>query len=219
LRLSEATIIPSRRHGIFGRSGRRRARYDRRGHDQQARGGLSLGAVLTGLMVAVGATALLSILVGQGLQMLDYDVHRVARGESFFVSLGAGIGVVVAALLSFMWGGYAAGRMARGRGALNGALVPILAILGTATAGYLAVGVRSLKEVTFPFGVGTLPLDGNLTPLGMGVVAAFGIAIVAGGTWGGIVGARWHSRPWQTYEPDADDSFTDLREAPDQPWP
>src|SRR5687767_438987 len=87
-----------------------------------ARGGVSTGAVLTGVLVAFGAmfvlTAVISgILVGLGL------TDELTPGEATDVGIATGIGLVVAQFLSYAWGGYAAGRMSRGAGTANGALV------------------------------------------------------------------------------------------------
>ena len=177
-------------------------------------GHVSLGGALTGLMVALSSTFLFAVLTGAVLQSQGHDLHRVVRGETPWASPGAGAAVVLAVFLSFLWGGYTAGRMGAGAGGLNGALVPGIALLAVAALAALRLGVQGADSFHFPFGVGRLPLDANFTPLGIAVVAGAAVALMLGGIWGGIIGARWHLRAAEeldaAYEPAGADSFTDL---------
>lgn len=182
------------------------------------RGGFSFGSVLTGLLVALSSTALLTIGIGEVLVERGYELSGILRADPFWASASAGTAFVVSTFLSYVWGGYTAGRMGRGAGFLHGALVAILTILAGAVLGYVAVGVRNIDVIDVPFGVGTLPLDANLNSLGVGVVAAYALAMLIGGAWGGVMGARWHTKlegllPQMSERGDAD-TFTDLREDP-----
>lgn len=195
----------------FGRTTRIRA-------GGSGRGRVSLGGSLTGLMVAISSTLLFAVLAGAVLRSQGHDLHRVVRGETPWASPGAGTAFVLAVFLSFLWGGYTAGRMAAGAGALNGGLVPAIAILvlGALAAGRL--GVQGIDTFNFPFGIGVLPLDANFTPLGIAVAVGVALALLGGGIWGGIIGARWHLRLSDefdaAYEAAGSDSFTDLVSGP-----
>lgn len=193
------------RAGRFAVPGRRSAKYER--------GQVSLGGGLTGLMVALSASFLFALLTGAVLASQGHDLHRVVRGETPWASPGAGTAFVLAIFLSFLWGGYTAGRMGGGSGGANGALVPVIALF--AAGGLLAMRLWAQGEESFefPFGVGALPLDANFTPLGLAVVAGVAVALLAGGIWGGILGGRWHLRRNEEYATGYDtgtDSFGDL---------
>lgn len=176
---------------------------------------VSLGAALTGLMVALASTLAFATLAGRVLQWQGHDLNLVVRGDTYWASAGAGTAFILAVLLSFLWGGYTAGRMAAGAGAKNGALVPVITLLALAIYGAVTVGLRNLDRVELPFGVGSVPLDANFTPLGIVVVAGTAVALLAGGIWGGIIGARWHLRLTADdlldgYQSTTTDSFSDL---------
>jgi hypothetical protein len=195
-------------------------RMRRRGESSSLRTGrsgagkVSLGGSLTGLMVALSSTFIFSVLAGAVLNNQGHDLHKVVHGNTAWASAGAGTAFVLAVFLSFMWGGYTAGRMGGGAGAVNGGLVPLIALLGLGTFLGITAGAQGLDTFEFPFGVGTLPLDANFTTLGIAVVAGAAVALLAGGIWGGIIGARWHMRlvdDFDTgYEASGGDSFTDL---------
>jgi hypothetical protein len=175
---------------------------------------VSLGGSLTGLMVALSSTFIFSVLAGAVLNGQGHDLHKVVHGNTAWASAGAGTAFVLAVFLSFMWGGYTAGRMGGGAGAVNGGLVPAIALLGLGTFLGITAGAQGMDTFEFPFGVGTLPLDANFTPLGIAVVAGSAVALLAGGIWGGVIGARWHMKlvdDFDTgYEASGGDSFTDL---------
>lgn len=184
----------------------------------RVRGGFSLGSVLTGWLVALSSNALFAIGIGEVLVARGYELPRIMRADPFWASAGAGVALVVCTFLSYLWGGYTAGRMSRGAGFLHGVPVGILTILAVAGLGYVAVGLRGVDALDVPFGVGTLPLDANLNSLGVGLTAAFALAILIGASWGGVMGARWHTKlegllP-QLPHTDAPDTFNDLREGP-----
>lgn len=193
------------------RSGRRSTPKRTR---KPARGRMSIGGAITGLMVALSSSFLFAVLTGVVLQDRGHNLHKVVRGETDWASSGAGTAFAVALFLSFLWGGYTAGRMGAGSGAANGLLVPLLGLLAAAGLIGLRLGVQGADSYDFPFGVGNLPLDGNFTPLGFGIVGACLAAIVAGGMWGGVIGARWHlrkdeSRYAERSSPE-EDTFSDL---------
>lgn len=158
-----------------------------------ARGGVSPGAVLTGTVVALGAmfvfTAVISgILVALGL------AEDLTPGEATDVGIATGIGLVAAQFLSYTWGGYAAGRMSRGAGAANGALVALLAILVGVAVGAIAAGIGSTEDVRTPFNSTQLPADGEVLRWGAGLAIAAVAAMFVGAIVGGSMGSRWHTK-------------------------
>jgi hypothetical protein len=161
----------------------------------EARGGVSGGAILTGVVVAFGAMFLLSAIIGGILTALGVAETDITRGEAIDAGIAAGIAFVVAQLLSYMWGGYTAGRMGRGAGVANGILVPITAIvLGLITAA-IVTGLGATANLNLPFTDNRLPLENDyLVDWGIGIAIASLIAMFVGAAAGGALGARWHTK-------------------------
>lgn len=162
----------------------------------RARGGVSLGPVFTGVVVAFGAMFLLSALVGGVLAGLGYmDNGEISTGEAIDAGIGAGIALVVAQFLSYLWGGYTAGRMSRGAGAANGFLVPLLAIIVAVAVGGVATALGAEANLNLPFSTSRLPLENDaLVDWGVGIGVASLVAMFLGGVLGGLMGARWHTK-------------------------
>lgn len=188
--------------------GRRRDDTDTRTLDRPAvvtaRGGVSAGAILTGVVVAFGAmfvlTAVISgILVGLGL------TDELNPGEVTEVGVATGIGLVVAQFLSYTWGGYAAGRMSRGAGSANGALVALLGLVTGIVVGAIAAGIGATEELRTPFNSIQLPTDGEVLRWGTGLAIAALAAMFFGGVVGGTLGSRWHTRLERRVEAEAGD--------------
>jgi hypothetical protein len=180
------------------------------------RGGVSLGGAATGTMVAIASTLGLTLWGAAVLDAQGYDLHEALRGELSWTSAGVGIGFVTAVFLSFLWGGYAAGRMGVEAGAINGLLVGVFALLVGAAAAYVAIGLLDADAVDLPLGIGSLPLDANFTGPGFGFVGAILVAMIGGAIWGGVNGSRWHLRVEDDseelrYQITGTDSFSDLR--------
>lgn len=161
-----------------------------------ARGGVSIGGVLTGVVVAFGAMFLLSGIIGGILAVLGVSDSNVTRGEAVQAGIAAGIAYVVAMFLAYLWGGYAAGRMARGAGVLNGALVPIVAIVLALIVGAIVAALGATASLNLPLTTARLPINesGNLVDWGIGLGVAALVAMFAGGILGGTLGSRWHTK-------------------------
>jgi hypothetical protein len=161
-----------------------------------ARGGISFGAIMTGVVVALGAMFLLSALVGGVLAGLGYlDDGQLSAGEVVEAGIGAGIALVVAQFLSYLWGGYTAGRMSRGAGAANGLLVPLFALILAALVGAIATGLGAEANLNLPFSTNRLPLENDtLVDWGVWIGLASLVAMFLGGLLGGSMGARWHTK-------------------------
>lgn len=164
-------------------------------HPVEARGGVAGGAILTGVVVAFGAMFILSALIGGILTALGVAEVDITRGEAIDAGIGAGIAFVVAQFLSYLWGGYTAGRMGRGAGMANGLLVPLVAlILGGLTVAVVA-SLGATANVNLPFTENRLPLENDyLVNWGVGIGIASLIAMFVGGALGGAMGARWHTK-------------------------
>ena len=188
----------------FRRPGRRPAVAETRREVALApgdvRGGVSAGAVLTGVVVAFGALFILSALITALLVALGLQEAEVSRGEAVDVTIGTGIGLVVAQLLAYLWGGYTAGRMGRGAGAVNGLLVALTALFVAVVVAAIATSVGSSVDVDLPFRVDlpfspqSLASDGSLREWGAGLAIAALVAMFLGAILGGAFGSRWHRK-------------------------
>lgn len=163
--------------------------------DPHARGGIAFGPILTGVVVAFGSMFLLSAIVAGIVTALGFTDGNVTQGEAIDAGIGAGIALVVAQFLSYLWGGYTAGRMARGSGVGNGLLVPLTALIVAVLVGAIAAALGATANLNLPFTTNQLPLENNsLIDWGLGIGIASLVAMFLGGALGGRMGARWHSK-------------------------
>lgn len=168
------------------------------GYVYGVRGGFSLGSILTGMAVALGAMLLLAALIGgivAAAGLMDGTVPTTE--EVTQLGWGAAIGLIVAQFVAYVWGGYTAGRMARGSGWLNGLLVPVAAIVFVVLIGALVRAMGAEAGVDVAYGTTRFPLGLEAEEFAqMGAVAGIGslIAMFVGAILGGIMGARWHDK-------------------------
>jgi hypothetical protein len=147
-------------------------------------------------MVAYGTFAVL-VALAAGVAARLASSGRSDLSSNDWKNLGTGTGIAVAVLLgiSYLFGGYVAGRMARRGGLINGLLVFLLgvvvavgvaAIVGTQTdSGTI---VRNLRNI----GVPTSGTEWSHVGTVAGVTAL--LAMLAGAAVGGILGERWHTK-------------------------
>lgn len=165
-------------------------------HEQdRTRGGVSFVAVITGVVVAIGAFVVLSAIVGGILAALGVAEGGISPNEVSTIGIGSGIGLVIAQFLAYFWGGYTSGRMARGSGVMNGILVPIVAIILVVILGAVAAAITSSATELRPSDVQQLPLPlGDLGDIGTVVGIALLVAMFVAGALGGARGQRWHTK-------------------------
>lgn len=160
-----------------------------------ARGGVSFWSILSGVFVAFGAFVVLSAIVGAILAATGIAEGGIKADEATTVGLGAGIGLVVAQLLAYLWGGYTAGRMARGSGIANGVLVAVAALVLVIVLGGIVAAVTGAASGVGASDVQKLPLPlGKLSDIGTGVGIGVLVAMFVGAATGGWLGARWHTK-------------------------
>ena len=157
-------------------------------------GPISLISALAGVLVAYGAFVVLGGIVGAVVTSMGLDVEVTSTDYERLGILG---GLIAAGVLflSYLFGGYVAGRMARRRGFLHGALVLLLGILlVTAVAALTSAASEStsVTEALRSFGIPTTADEyGNaLTVAGLAALAA----IVLGSLLGGAMGEQWHGQ-------------------------
>ena len=168
-----------------------RAEYDAVDH---ARGGFSFGATLTGVLVALGALSLLTALVG-GIAVATGLADEIGTADTATVGWGLGIGLVVVQFISYLWGGYTAGRMARGAGLLHGFMVPLAALLIAGAVIGIVAGLGARADVALGLRTVRLPVTEDIVvQAGIALAVATLAAMFLGGILGGTLGARWHDR-------------------------
>ena len=178
---------------MFGRSERHAVNTDSHAYVDTARGGVAFGPILTGVVVAFGAMFLMLALVGGVLAASGLATGL--EGEAVEAGIAAGMALVVAQFLAYMWGGYTAGRMGRGAGAVNGLLVPLVAIVVAVIVGGIATGLGESANLNLPFTINRLPLENDLlVDWGLTIGIASLVAMFLGGLVGGALGERWHTR-------------------------
>lgn len=158
-------------------------------------GRVSLLGVAAGVLVAYGAFAVLIALVSTIATAISDDVDLPNLNWEQ-LGLVASVLVAVVLLVSYFFGGYVAGRMARRAGLLNGALVLVVSVA-------VAVAVTVLANVAVDNEDAILA---NLRNIGIptsseewgdvftvaGVASL--VAMVAGALLGGLLGERWHGK-------------------------
>jgi hypothetical protein len=144
-----------------------------------------VGGILTGVVVAFGATFLLSAIIGGILAALGVTDPNVTRNETVDAGIAGGVAFAIAMLLAYLWGGYTAGRMARGAGVLNGVLVPVVAILVAVIVGAIGAALGATVNLNLPLTTARLPVQGaNIVSWGVGARCS---------------GARCHVRRWHRW--------------------
>ncbi|HVL89716.1 MAG TPA: YrzE family protein [Actinomycetota bacterium] len=159
------------------------------------RGGFSPGAVLTGMLTAFGVMLVLSAIVGAIAANSSLDAAGLDRGEAIGLGIGAAAAFVLAQFLAYFWGGYTAGRMARGKGVLHGLLVPVFAAVVAGITALIVAALGSSMRIVMPFGDGRFSIDADTVyTFGAAVGIAALAAMVLGGMAGGMAGTRWHTK-------------------------
>jgi hypothetical protein len=158
----------------------------------RARGGLAPGAILTGVLVSFGAMMIFNAIIAG----VVFATARNVRGVTALqVGVGVAIALVVAQFLAYLWGGYTAGRMARGAGAINGFLVALLALVIAVGVAALARWLGATIRYDWSFRLSRLAVDQDLTlRMSVGVAVASLIAMFVGATAGGVRGVWWHQK-------------------------
>jgi hypothetical protein len=155
-------------------------------------GSLSIGSVLAGVLVAYGAFAVLVGIAAAIVDALNIDTDITTDYEQ----LGIVGGLIVAGILlvSYLFGGYVAGRMARRAGVRNGLLV---AVLGLAIAAAVAALVRHSDAETINSNLRSLGVPTTADEYGQAFTVAGIASLVAifiGSLLGGSLGERWHGK-------------------------
>lgn len=160
-------------------------------------------ASILGTLTGLGALVVVAGLVAVGAAVVDFRPAGIdpvgAPTESFVVVL---TGVAIVAFAALLVGGFAAGRMSRYSGGMNGfsaALWMLLLMVFVALAAWIADALnmldRLLDRMVAPAWITEINVGGVLTSprmvMASGIVA---VALLLGGYVGGRLGERYHRR-------------------------
>src|SRR5215211_6865275 len=180
-------------------SGPRRVGNARREHEEdrqrrESQLGTSWVSVILGWLSALGASLILSGIVGAIVGAVGLNQQGATSG-----GLSGLVGVLVTLFLAFLIGGYVAGRLASRSGVKHGLLVPLLALLVTLLLAIVGavVGASFIDQLT---GV-TLPgpmqnaAQGIKQPQNLGMILSLsGILALLVPFVGGALGGAWGAK-------------------------
>ena len=160
-------------------------------------GGGDLLASLVGMLAGLGTLVFLSALIAAGADTIDYQLNIInLEGQLDEASI---IGLVVAAVVvfvSFVVGGFAAGRIARYDGGLNGLgaglwLVLLVAIFG-ALGAWVGAEYNAFNQESLPNWVAQLDVE-ELTDEAIVASVVLITATLVGGYLGGKLAEPFHT--------------------------
>ena len=156
-------------------------------------GGIDVPASLVGMLTALALLVLLGGLVGAAFGAIGYQTG-LDRDDVEDISLASLIGGLVVLFLSYLVGGWTAGRIARYDGPRNGLMTAIwtllLAAVLSALAAWLGDEYDVLRNRELPQWFSTDALTTAAIVSGVVAVATMIVAAVLGGAWG----ERYHRR-------------------------
>jgi hypothetical protein len=164
-------------------------------------GGVDWLASFLGFIFALVAGSLFSLVAGLVLAPLGVSVD-LAGAEIGPAAITGLVLVAILVLLTYFFGGYVAGRLARFDGGRNGAMlllwtgvtVLVLALINAVLSGFLPEGIS--EDIDNLIQNNLLSTVGGLSGLGIaGVLIFVGALLVAllGGFLGGRLGSRYHA--------------------------
>ena len=167
---------------------------------KEAFGGMKLGSCFFGWLTAAGTAVLLgAIVTGVGTALgMTRNVEAAGTTPAGSESVGLIGGIILLAIIfvSYLAGGYVAGRMARFNGLTQGLGVWLWAVI----IAILAAGAGMLAGARFDIltrvnSLPRLPLSQGTLNTG-GIILAIGIVAVSliGALLGGLAGMRYHRR-------------------------
>jgi hypothetical protein len=161
-------------------------------------GGSDFLASVVGMFAGLGTLVFLGALVAAGAGGIDYQLNIL--DDEGVLSEASVVGLIVAVIVVFaslVVGGFAAGRMARYKGGLNGLgaglwlilLVAIFAALGA----WVGEEYNAFNTADLPNWFAQVDVD-DLTAMAAIASAVLVLATLAGGYVGGRLGETYHTR-------------------------
>jgi uncharacterized membrane protein len=155
-------------------------------------------ASLMGMFAGFGILVFLGALIAAGAGGIDYQLNII--NEEGTLDEASIVGLIVAALIvfaSFLVGGFAAGRMARYKGGLNGLgaglwmilLVAVFAALGA----WVGTEYNAFNRIDLPNWFAQVDVD-EMTDMAITASAVLVVVTLLGSYIGGRLGETYHTR-------------------------
>lgn len=159
-------------------------------------GGADVVAGILGMFAALGALVFLGSLLAAGSAGIDYQLNQIdIDGNLQEVEVIGSIVAILVILASFFVGGWAAGRMARYDGGVNGAGVALWFIFLVAIFGALGIWFgqeyNAFAALDLPNWFGQMGSDDLTLKTIAGALAGI-VAALLGGYVGGLLGEQYH---------------------------
>ena len=163
-------------------------------------GGVDWLASFLGLVFALVLGAVFSAVAG--LVLVPFDITPALSGGQIGASVITGLALLgVLIFLTFFFGGYVAGRLARFDGGRNGAMVVvwmfivivILALAAAIFSGFLPAGIAEILVSLLDRVVSTADSLAGAGVVGLVTAAAALLLALLGGSLGGRLGSRYHT--------------------------
>jgi len=171
---------------------------------------ISWASVVAGVFVAYGAFAVLLGIVSAVLDAIGVDTTGLSDADWRGVGVGSAAALCVVLLVTYFYGGYVAGRMARRSGFLQGLCVFLVgfAVLAAAAGIVIALdGTAAIRDRLHDLGA---PTSGDKwVDIGSAAGISGLLVMFFGAVLGGVRGERWHQRLLEraadpTYGPSTD---------------
>lgn len=155
-------------------------------------------ASVVGMLAGFGTLVFLGAIIAAGAGGIDYQLNII--NDQGDLDEASTLGLIVAGLVvfaSFIVGGFAAGRMARYRGGMNGfgaglwmiLLVAVFAALGA----WVGAEYNAFNRIDLPNWFAQVDVD-ELTTMAIVASAVLVVATLAGGYLGGRLGETYHTK-------------------------
>lgn len=155
-------------------------------------------ASIVGMFAGLGTLVFLSALIAAGAAGIDFQLNLL--GEDGTLTEASIVGLIVAAAVvftAFLVGGFAAGRMSRYNGGMNGLgaglwLILLVAIFG-ALGAWVGAEYNAFNQLNLPNWFAQFGAD-DLTAMAALAGAVLILVTLAGGYVGGRLGEAYHTR-------------------------
>ena len=168
-------------------------------------GGIDIPASLVGMLTALAMLVLLAGLAGAAVGAVGYQTG-LSGDEAEDIGIASLVGGIVVLFLSYLVGGWAAGRIARYDGARNGMMTAVWTILLAAALSALAYFLGNEYDV---FANVDLPQYFDRDALTVAAIVS-GVVTIATMLIGGLLGGLWGTR----YHRLADETLLDAQAPP-----
>ena len=180
-------------HPLPGADGTAREAASREAVDVQRSefGGTNWGAAFFGWLSATGLAVLLVALVSAA----DVALGLTEGASAEAIGLRGAVALLVVLFLSYLAGGYVAGRMSRFSGARQGLAVWLVGLVVVLLVSAAAAALGSEYNVLARLELPRIPVgEGTATTTGLMTLAAAAAASLVGALLGGALGTHYHRK-------------------------